>query len=98
MRSRRREQRLRAELARRARHDLRTPLTVARGHLELIQLRTTDASVLADVRAAIGELDRLAAAVTALGREPDDAARGVSDGVSEGFADGAAYRAGNGPG
>jgi signal transduction histidine kinase len=94
MRSRRREQRLRAELARRARHDLRTPLTVARGHLELIQLRTTDASVLADVRAAIGELDRLAAAVTALGREPDDAAHGVSDGVS----DGAANRAGNGPG
>jgi signal transduction histidine kinase len=62
-----RERRLRClELARarRLRHDLRSPLAVARGYLELIQLRAADPSIREDARIAISELDRVAALVT----------------------------------
>jgi signal transduction histidine kinase len=60
----RRQRHLELALARRVRHDLRSPLTVARGYLELIQLRSTDPSIREDARTAISALDRLTAIVT----------------------------------
>jgi len=42
-----------------ASHELRTPVTVARGHAELIGLSVDDPQTSADLQVVIGELDRL---------------------------------------
>jgi signal transduction histidine kinase len=56
-----RDHRFAEELAaRRLGHDLRNPLTVARGYVELIALRSTDSTITADAHLALHELDRLA--------------------------------------
>jgi two-component system, OmpR family, sensor kinase len=66
---RRRQQRVDAErehsdaeqlAARRLGHDLRNPLTVARGYVDLIALRSPDPTICADAHLAMAELDRVA--------------------------------------
>ncbi len=47
------------EFARDTSHALRTPLTIARGHVELLLEATTDHTVRADAAVALAELDRL---------------------------------------
>lgn len=47
------------EFVRLASHQLRTPITVARGHLELVHAATTDPQCAADVDLVIDEMDRL---------------------------------------
>jgi signal transduction histidine kinase len=47
------------EFIRHASHQLRTPITVARGHLELVRAATSDAQSVEDTDVVIGELDRL---------------------------------------
>lgn len=42
-----------------ASHELRTPITIARGHLELVQQTTLPTAAAADMTVALGELDRL---------------------------------------
>jgi signal transduction histidine kinase len=46
--------------ARRLGHDLRNPLTVARGYVDLIALRSPDPTIRADALLAMAELDRVA--------------------------------------
>lgn len=48
------------EFARNTAHALRTPLTIARGHVELMRDQTSDPQVVSDAAVALGELDRLA--------------------------------------
>ncbi|MFY9914130.1 MAG: HAMP domain-containing sensor histidine kinase [Nocardioidaceae bacterium] len=48
------------EFARNTAHALRTPLTIARGHVELMRDQTNDPQVVSDAAVALGELDRLA--------------------------------------
>ena len=45
-----------------ASHQLRTPITIARGHAQLIRQATTDAETLGDVDVVLDELDTLASA------------------------------------
>jgi signal transduction histidine kinase len=47
------------EFARDASHQLRTPISIARGHAELVQLHTSDRQVVDDTEVILGELDRL---------------------------------------
>jgi signal transduction histidine kinase len=47
--------------ARRLGHDLRNPLTVARGYVDLIALRTCDPTIRADAHLALAEIDRVSA-------------------------------------
>jgi signal transduction histidine kinase len=47
------------EFIRHASHQLRTPITVARGHLELVRAATSDAQSVEDTDVVISELDRL---------------------------------------
>jgi signal transduction histidine kinase len=54
-RSRERER----DFVRHASHQLRTPITVARGHLELVRATSDDASVVEDTGIAVSELDHL---------------------------------------
>lgn len=48
------------EFVRDASHELKTPITVARGHLELVLARVEDPEVAEDTAVALAELDRLA--------------------------------------
>jgi signal transduction histidine kinase len=48
------------DFVRDASHQLRTPITVAYGHVELIRDETSDAQTVDDVDIVLGELDRLA--------------------------------------
>jgi signal transduction histidine kinase len=47
------------DFTRDASHQLRTPISIARGHVELVQLRTADSQVADDAEVILGELDRL---------------------------------------
>jgi two-component system OmpR family sensor kinase len=47
------------EFVRHASHQLRTPITVARGHVELVRAATPDPQTVEDADVVIGELDRL---------------------------------------
>jgi two-component system OmpR family sensor kinase len=47
------------EFVRHASHQLRTPITVARGHVELVRAVSEEPQVVDDVDVVIGELDRL---------------------------------------
>jgi two-component system, OmpR family, sensor kinase len=47
------------EFVRHASHQLRTPITVARGHVELVRAASDDRQAVEDVDVVIGELDRL---------------------------------------
>jgi signal transduction histidine kinase len=47
------------EFVRHASHQLRTPITVARGHVELVRLAATDPQSAEDTEVVLGELDRL---------------------------------------
>jgi signal transduction histidine kinase len=49
------------QFARDASHELRTPITIARGHAELVRLRVTGTPEEADVDVLVDELDRLGA-------------------------------------
>jgi two-component system, OmpR family, sensor kinase len=53
-------------LARRTCHDLRNPLTVARGYVELIRMQATDPGIRDDTQLVIHEMDRMAAITTRL--------------------------------
>lgn len=48
-----------ADFVRDASHELRTPITVARGHAELIRIGSSDLQVRRDVDIVVAELDRL---------------------------------------
>jgi len=48
------------ELFRGASHELRTPIIIARGHVELVQLAVSDDDIVADLAIVVEELDRLA--------------------------------------
>jgi signal transduction histidine kinase len=47
------------EFVRHASHQLRTPITVARGHVELVRLAAVDEQSAEDTEVVLGELDRL---------------------------------------
>jgi signal transduction histidine kinase len=47
------------EFVRHASHQLRTPITVARGHVELVRLAATEPQSAEDTEVVLGELDRL---------------------------------------
>ena len=59
--SERRRGESRDRFVRLASHELRTPITIARGYTEVVRARASDASVLEDTRIVLEELDRLAA-------------------------------------
>jgi signal transduction histidine kinase len=56
----RRQADVRQQLMRRLSHELRTPITVARDHTELVRERSDERATTEDTRVALEELDNLA--------------------------------------
>lgn len=80
--SRRQEQRFSAEMA----HEIRTPLSAARGEAELLKRRTDDpAAVAASADAILAHADRMAEVIEVLMRSARDEA-GIADGTGDALA------------